>query len=257
MMEKKSLHLLVFRFCLKWRDLSCLRLQSLVIQKDLSSLLFALLVASSPPNWSSRLHPSCLSSVGLERLDRLAFHPLLNLVEVDLSSNALRSVPSEAFLPITRLRELDLSRNQIQSLPAKGFSPLMNLKILNLEKWVVQCSLFFCVVSSCLWPEKEKEEYSCLGTRRQHLPHVVCLMSFSCLFTLLSCHLSLRCPLPWLDRNIIRSLDPLSFDGLISLESLKLRWEENMSFIPRETSGMYWKDDFGCRSRSFIPRVSV
>lgn len=75
-----------------------------------------------------------LDSVGLERLDKLAFHPLANLVEVDLSWNSLLAVPSEAFVPIPRLRELDLSRNQIQTLSSKGFSSLTNLKILNLEK---------------------------------------------------------------------------------------------------------------------------
>jgi len=77
-----------------------------------------------------------MSRVGLERVDKLAFHPLANLVELDLSCNGLKSVPTESFYSTPKLRELDLSSNQIREIPPHSFRSLINLKMLHLEKWV-------------------------------------------------------------------------------------------------------------------------
>ncbi|RZF43208.1 hypothetical protein LSTR_LSTR014458 [Laodelphax striatellus] len=60
-------------------------------------------------------------------IDRYAFRALSNLVELDLSYNALSAVPSHAFESISELRELKLSGNAIQRLLNDAFVNLKQL----------------------------------------------------------------------------------------------------------------------------------
>lgn len=76
--------------------------------------------------------------VALEKIDKSSFHPLANLVELDISSNSLRSIPTQSFPSIPKLRDLDLSENFIELIPGMSFHPLISLKTLNLEKNLIR-----------------------------------------------------------------------------------------------------------------------
>lgn len=65
-----------------------------------------------------------LARCRIQVLDKYAFRKLKNLVELDLSYNALSSVPSHVFASIPELRELRLSGNPIQRVLNDAFAHL-------------------------------------------------------------------------------------------------------------------------------------
>ena len=65
-----------------------------------------------------------LARCRIQILDKYAFRKLKNLVELDLSYNALSSVPSHVFASIPELRELRLSGNPIQRVLNDAFAHL-------------------------------------------------------------------------------------------------------------------------------------
>ncbi|KAG8231021.1 hypothetical protein J437_LFUL010943 [Ladona fulva] len=74
-----------------------------------------------------------VSRCGLRRLDRHTFRALTNLVELDLSHNALPAVPSLALSAVPELRELRLGGNPIRRLPDNAFSAVTRLVRLDIS----------------------------------------------------------------------------------------------------------------------------
>ncbi|XP_046389319.1 uncharacterized protein LOC124158176 [Ischnura elegans] len=80
----------------------------------------------------ANLQKISLAKCGLRRLDRNTFRALTNLVELDLSGNALPAIPSLALSAVPELRELRLGGNPIRRLPDNAFSAVTRLVRLDL-----------------------------------------------------------------------------------------------------------------------------
>ena len=70
----------------------------------------------------------------IEFIDPTTFHGLLNLTELDLSFNLLRSILKNAFNSLSILKKLSLSNNQITSVDSHTFKSLVNLRALDLSR---------------------------------------------------------------------------------------------------------------------------
>ncbi|RZC38022.1 I-set and/or LRR 8 domain containing protein [Asbolus verrucosus] len=75
-----------------------------------------------------------ISKCRLKNLERYAFRKLKNLVELDLSYNALATVPSHTFDSISELRELKLNGNPIQRILNDAFINVPQLIRLELSE---------------------------------------------------------------------------------------------------------------------------
>uniref|UniRef100_T1KTD7 Ig-like domain-containing protein n=1 Tax=Tetranychus urticae TaxID=32264 RepID=T1KTD7_TETUR len=74
-----------------------------------------------------------LRKASIEKIHKTAFFKLVQLIELDLAYNFLKSVPIDAFQHIPKLKILDLSFNQIEVLKDNSFHSLNNLKTLLLN----------------------------------------------------------------------------------------------------------------------------
>ncbi|XP_075153805.1 leucine-rich repeat, immunoglobulin-like domain-containing kekkon 3 protein [Haematobia irritans] len=74
-----------------------------------------------------------LAKCRLRLIERYAFRGLINLVELDLSYNALVHIPSDALASVTELRELKLNGNPILVVANDAFKQMMHLVRLELS----------------------------------------------------------------------------------------------------------------------------
>lgn len=80
---------------------------------------------------ANRLKKLSLSYVGLERIDSDALDDLINIIELDLSHNKIRTIANCTFDNSTNLNSLELQNNELTVIP--DFCSLINLKILVLN----------------------------------------------------------------------------------------------------------------------------
>lgn len=89
---------------------------------------------NSPPALLAIVLIAVLSSAAsIENVHKTAFYKLIQLVELDLSFNFIRTIPSESFQHIPKLKALDLSYNQIEVVKNYSFLHLNSLKLLSLN----------------------------------------------------------------------------------------------------------------------------
>merc|ERR1719232_362462 len=66
-------------------------------------------------------------------VDKQAFSGLLNLVELDLSANKLRTIPTSSFVSVPNLNILVLKDNPLKIVPKSAFLGLTNLMKIDLS----------------------------------------------------------------------------------------------------------------------------
>merc|ERR1719232_879239 len=69
----------------------------------------------------------------LYQVDKQAFSGLLNLVELDLSANKLRTIPTSSFVSVPNLNILVLKDNPLKIVPKSAFLGLTNLMKIDLS----------------------------------------------------------------------------------------------------------------------------